>query len=262
MSDQDLASHLGPAHWQIQCAIKERLLKRAQEPSDRLEQVTEVLVDLSKRLSTRSLGRFPDFYPDINSLLATATSEIHIACDFVTYAIFSAPNEHERYVDTLVAKSKAGVSTKIAVLGPNARKELLHRQIGSTGEQWQLLLDNPEFATRLSYFCRRQHCKVDSITSFEAEVEKLQGEMGDVLKNLANISVHQHLDHMPLHVWIVDRERAVFAIPRLSFGQYASEHGFDTRDASLVRTLQANWDNIWTGVGPVMKMSPVISGRW
>jgi hypothetical protein len=44
---------------------------------------------------------------------------------------------------------------------------------------------------------------------------------------------------MPVYLWIIDGERAVFAIP--SFGDQHAEYGFYTEEAGLVQALMSVW---------------------
>ena len=44
---------------------------------------------------------------------------------------------------------------------------------------------------------------------------------------------------MPIYLWIVDSEKAVFAIP--SFGDQLTEYGFVTQEAGLVQALLSVW---------------------
>jgi len=44
---------------------------------------------------------------------------------------------------------------------------------------------------------------------------------------------------MPVYLWIIDGEKAVFAIP--SFGDQLTEYGFYTEDAGLVQALVSVW---------------------
>ena len=44
---------------------------------------------------------------------------------------------------------------------------------------------------------------------------------------------------MPMYLWIIDGEKAVFAIP--SFGDQLTEYGFVTQEAGLVQALLSVW---------------------
>jgi hypothetical protein len=44
---------------------------------------------------------------------------------------------------------------------------------------------------------------------------------------------------MPVYLWIIDSEKAVFAIP--SFGGEPTEFGFYTEEAGLVQALLSVW---------------------
>jgi hypothetical protein len=44
---------------------------------------------------------------------------------------------------------------------------------------------------------------------------------------------------MPVYLWIIDGEKAVFAIP--SFGDQLTEYGFYTEEVGLVQALLSVW---------------------
>jgi hypothetical protein len=46
---------------------------------------------------------------------------------------------------------------------------------------------------------------------------------------------------MPIYLWIVDGEKAVFAIP--SFGDQLTEYGFVTQESGLVQALLSVWSH-------------------
>ncbi|MFL5377338.1 MAG: hypothetical protein ACJ787_05440, partial [Myxococcales bacterium] len=49
----------------------------------------------------------------------------------------------------------------------------------------------------------------------------------------------QHRGLMPMYLWIIDGEKAVFAIP--SFGDQQTEYGFVTEEQGLVQALLSVW---------------------
>ncbi len=58
---------------------------------------------------------------------------------------------------------------------------------------------------------------------------------------------------MPIYLWIIDGEKAVFAIP--SFGDQLTEYGFYTEESGLVQALLSVWARYIEGAHHVVAPS-------
>jgi hypothetical protein len=82
----------------------------------KLETIHDGLANTTQRLeaqlSTRRIGVFPDFLPDVIDLLETAAKEALIFCPFPAYGELSNPDEYSRYAD--VIRRKGGLVPELS----------------------------------------------------------------------------------------------------------------------------------------------------
>src|SRR5581483_10985652 len=79
-------------------------------------------------LSTRFIGEFPDFLPEIGRVLDKAQSEIVIVCDFPSYGRFSKSEAWLSYGHTIEKKIETGVRVLFICMTPEARVAFSRRQ--------------------------------------------------------------------------------------------------------------------------------------
>ena len=77
----------------------------------------------------------------------------------------------------------------------------------------------------------------DARSGFLAEMAERQTRAFDA--DLRFAQRWQHRGLMPIYLWIIDGEKAVFAIP--SFGDQQTEYGFVTEETGLVQALLSVW---------------------
>src|SRR6266404_7069084 len=76
-----------------------------------LSNLADKLGKIENALSTRSMGKYPEYVKPITSLIKRATKSICILCDYPGYCSFSDHAEYERYRTAL--RDKIGAEPKL-----------------------------------------------------------------------------------------------------------------------------------------------------
>jgi GNAT superfamily N-acetyltransferase len=130
------------------------------------------LEKITKSVSTRFIGRFPDDLDAIRSLVDNSVQRIKILVDAVDYGSFFRPLAHERLFRALRAARERGVDVHILVCG--SPQPLSHASYSAD----RVLLDlkgNIEFETTLSIY-------LDGLRGDEPFRSALPGFLADLLK--------------------------------------------------------------------------------
>src|SRR5207248_7762391 len=77
----------------------------------------------SKSLSTRYIGKFPFFLPQIVEVLASASHDIVIFCDFPGYGDFSDPPNALEYRQVIEKQMQRGVAVELTCMSEENRKK-------------------------------------------------------------------------------------------------------------------------------------------
>src|SRR5438067_76136 len=184
------------------------------------------LEDVQRSLSTRYVGQFPEFFPEIVSLLNSAKREITIFCDFPAYCSFSDPHTFLDYQHTLERKAQQEeVRIIFTCLGPDHRVRAVNDQFFQAGQEWEAWKTNLGIRDRLSHFLSKHRGPpVDKLTKeqFFETLERL--EKRTLEETFANATIRELDTYIPLYFWLVDGMKAVFAIP----SERTLEYGFFT----------------------------------
>ncbi len=104
--------------------------------------------------------------------------------------------------------------------------------------RWKEYLKRGGFQKSRRMYEELENCQVsESREKFIAEMRSRQDRALDADLRFAERWEYPGL--MPMYLWIVDGEKAVFAIP--SFGDQLTEYGFVTQEAGLVQALLSVW---------------------
>lgn len=201
---------------------------------------------LEGQLSTRQIGRFPEFMSDIIDLLDEAEDEIVICCDHPAYGVFSAFEEYDDYAETVRRKVAQGIPTSLLHNDTLRRAQLRKIQLRNGGDwkAWRQKKNMRDFLAKYGDTEQRWSERLWILRITEEEFlevlakideEALRDVFGEVSPE-HKITTH---DVLPLYFWMASGKRgpkAVFALAPLTAG--APEVGFRTEDAGLVRALR------------------------
>jgi hypothetical protein len=189
----------------------------------------------SKSLSTRYIGKFPFFLPQIVEVLASARHEIVIFCDFPGYGDFSDPPNALEYRQVIEKQLQHGVAVELTCMSEENRKKYSTEQL--TEAQWKEWLKNPVNKARATAFMSTHGANVvdPETLTFNQLSEAMESVDRRILAQVFRDRAAQLPIDMPIYFWIADARSAVFSIPALS--DEAQEYGFRTSDHALIQAL-------------------------
>jgi hypothetical protein len=216
--------------------VRESLTLQATEAkihADALQTQTSALDEVRGSLSTRYVGQFPEYYPEIVELLNRAKREIVIFCDFPAYASFTDPQTWLDYEQTLERKTqREGVTLSLTCLNQRNRSMALQEQFFDPQNDWNAWKEDENEKLRRFLSSRRGARSVDELTK-EEFVKMLEAVDRHSLEDTFERADVRQLDcYIPIFFWLTDGIRAVFAIP--GSAQRAVEYGFSTTDQKLI----------------------------
>jgi hypothetical protein len=205
------------------------------------------LDDVQRSLSTRYIGQFPEFFQDIVSLIKTAKHEIVIFCDSPAYTCFSDHLTFLEYKHELERKAQEEEMTiTFTCSGPEYRSRTAIKQFLASPLGWDERKTEPVFNKRLKYFLssHRGAPAIDGLTAHQFLELIADTEKRTLEDTFAQAHVREIEVYIPLHFWLVDNIKAVFAIP-----EGTVEYGFSTTDQKLISALVVMRDQYHGGSG-------------
>lgn len=203
-----------------------------------------ILTQIRASLSTKYLGEFPDYIPDITELVARARKELLIVCDHPGYGSLSAENRAERYRVAIQKAAADGVSIECLFLNKEGCAAAIGRQFFTS----QRGLQNSENTFVPKTLVARLTTVVQPFIDKPVHTDKQNMEKDDFTKLVWDLNEellksfrHKRIrvNHIPgpmqLHFWIADGREAVFSVPNNTGGD--SERAFHTGDHTLIRSL-------------------------
>lgn len=193
---------------------------------------TRELEGIGRSLSTRYVGKFPAFLPELVSLIESAERDLVIFCDFPAYARFSDPQRWLEYRQVLERKNRHnGFKLNFTCFDRQHRLIESRAQFGVTPEtleEWRRDTAHREMLQGLvnEYRVVATIEDVDPGTFLEL-LERADTQVLDQV--LTPPAMVRELPVIPLFFWIADGKEAIFAFP-----SGGSEYGFRTIDSQLI----------------------------
>ena len=186
----------------------------------------------AESLSTRFIGKFPFFLPDIVDVICSAKESILILCDVPAYGCFSDPHNALAYRQGLERQIQLGRRVELTCLDEERRgrqtTELLSRD---DWESWK-----HENRERPQAFLSAHAHGVDLLTISRDEFIRALNEADeDILRQVFRKDVARLPIDVPIYFWIADERSAIFAIRAMAAGAF--EYGFRTSDRALIQGL-------------------------
>ena len=204
--------------------------------------LTKDLRSIFDHLTTKEIGAFPVYMQEIERLISEARESIFIATDFPGHGVFNDRGHYGTYVKALenrkaerVRKGHA-LSIQVLSLDEDGRRKALSDRFPES--KWKEFTRKGNFPRSRRLYEELENCELpDGRDGFLAEMELRQQRALDAELRFADR--WQYSGVMPVYLWIIDGERAVFAIP--SFGDQMTEYGFYTEETGLVQALLSVW---------------------
>lgn len=211
----------------------------ARKQSTRLKAHSDALVLITGSLSTRYLGKFPDYLPVVSDLVRSARIELRIVNGNPTPGYFSSPSTWLDYKQALEKKVRSGVVVSLICMNDRQRRQRLEQQFPTSQQGWDdWVIANCAKVVEFLKF-RFPDTKLEEL-DYSKFLDLLQMTQRDILKDsfkLNGISVLEIDQTVLVQVWIADKERAVFSIQSLQANTLS--HGLFTSDPLFVSALHS-----------------------
>lgn len=203
-------------------------------------------------LTTKEIGAFPAYMTEVDRLISEARESIFIATDFPGHGVWGDRGRYGAYVKALENRKadrvRRGHALSVQVMcldQPGREKALLDR---FPEGRWRDYVKRGGFARARRLYEELENCEVpEQRPAFLQEMAVRQQRALESDLRFADRWEYRGL--MPVYLWIVDTEKAVFAIP--SFGDQLTEYGFYTEEAGLVQALISVWARYLEGAKQV-----------
>jgi hypothetical protein len=194
-------------------------------------QIQETLAELRGEVETHYIGKFPDFMPNIVSVIESATKELTMFCDLPAYGVVSNPTSYIKYRNAIQDKVQdEAVEVRILHLDAPARRALLDAQFG---DSWQS-------NTNVRSFLQRRGRDAKAVTKGEF-LDLIETEQRNALEGLKLAPIGRGSETtethaiMPMYFWIADSRRAVLVLTQ--FDRTAHEVAFLTTSENLIKAM-------------------------
>jgi hypothetical protein len=200
--------------------------------ADRLE-------DLERGQSTKNLGSFPNFIPDIVALMKRTRNELRVLCDFPAYGMFSDWERHKQYKGAIEA---LGGKVHFMCLNSVARRELHAEQFA--GIDWP---GDQEFAAKITAM-RSWAGPIRDAAEFGNKLLDRDLSLLDTPEWRTFAERMETGESLPIYFWISDGREAIFSFPVASDDGF--EFAFHTRDSAIIEALRSIWTRYSKAASP------------
>lgn len=204
--------------------------------------LTKDLRSIFDHLTTKEIGSYPTYMAEVERLIGEARESIFIATDFPGHGAWADRGRYGAYVKALETRKADRVrrghalSIQVLSLDAGARGDALIARFPES--RWREYLRKGSFSRSCRLYEELENCEVpEARPQFLAEMAARQQRAID--SDLRFADRWEYRGVMPIYLWIIDGEKAVFAIP--SFGDQLTEYGFYTEETGLVQALVSVW---------------------
>ena len=213
-------------------------------------------------LTTKEIGAFPAYMSEVERLISEARESIFVATDFPGHGVWGDRGRYGAYVKAIENRKADRVrrghalSVQVLCLDADGREKSLQQRFPES--RWKEYVKKGGFARARRLYEELENCEVpDQRPGFLSEMFARQQRALEA--DLRFADRWEYPGMMPVYLWIIDQEKAVFAIP--SFGDQLTEYGFYTEEAGLVQALLSVWGRYLEGAKqvttqPVLVKSP------
>ncbi|WAC12447.1 hypothetical protein [Dyadobacter pollutisoli] len=209
--------------------------------------LTSQIEGIVEKMSTQSIGQFPENLVEINRLFRRSKRKLHILADVPCYGQFSSPAEYNRYRDFLLFNNKDdSLEIQMVTYGSEKRTEKSRQQFEAAMrdkggfEKWKV--DRKQKI--LNYLSKhRSEITFEKLQPlhFYNLLERNNSKLATSLRENLNFRETEKFD-LPMFIWISDDKEAIFSL--INFPNNSTEVAFKTIDKNLVAVL----DSIFVGI--------------
>lgn len=203
-------------------------------------------------LTTKEIGSFPAYMSEVERIIAEARESIFIATDFPGHGSWNDRGRYGNYVKALEnrkaerVRSGHPLSIQVLCLNGESRERVLQDRFPEP--RWKEYVKKGPFGRSRRLYEELENCSVsEQRGQFINEMAVRQQRALEADLRFADRWEYHGV--MPVYLWIIDGEKAVFAIP--SFGDQMTEYGFYTEESGLVQALTSVWARYLEGARQV-----------
>jgi hypothetical protein len=204
--------------------------------------LTRELRSIFDHLTTKEIGAYPTYMGEVERIISEARESIFIATDFPGHGVWNDRGRYGSYVKAIEnrkaerVRSGHPLSVQVLCLDADARGDAIAARFPET--RWKEYVKKGTFPRSRRLYEELENCEVpDARPAFLQEMVARQQRAIDADLRFADRWEYHGI--MPVYLWIIDGEKAVFAIP--SFGDQLTEYGFYTEEVGLVQALLSVW---------------------
>ena len=186
-------------------------------------QLTKELRAVFDHLTTKEIGAFPAYMAEVDRIISDARESVFIATDFPGHGSWRDRGRYGAYVKAIENRKAERVrrghplSVQVLCLDANGRERALEDRYPEP--RWKEYVKKGGFQRSRRLYEELENCQVsESRPQFLQQMLERQQRALDSDLRLADRWEYPGL--MPMYLWIIDSEKAVFAIP--SFGDHMS----------------------------------------
>jgi hypothetical protein len=224
--------------------------------------LTRDLRSIFDHLTTKEVGSYPAYMSEVERIISEARESIFIATDFPGHGVWTDRGRYGSYVKALENRKADRVrrgqplNIQLLVLDPQARERALNDRFPES--RWKDYLRKGGYAKSKRLYEELENCEVAEARPQFIE-EMVARQTRALHADLRFADRWEYHGIMPVYLWIVDGERALFAIP--SFGDQLTEYGFYTEEAGLIQALQSVWSRYIENAERVTASPPALVAK-
>ena len=204
--------------------------------------LTKDLRSIFDHLTTKQIGEYPMYMAEVERIISEARESIFIATDFPGHGVWADRGRYASYVKAIEHRKadrvRRGMPLSIQVLSLDAEARVGALAARFSEAHWKDYVKKGSFQHSRRLYEELENCQIpDARPQFLQEMAARHQRTVDA--DLRFADRWEYSGVMPIYLWIVDGEKAVFAIP--SFGDQLTEYGFYTEEAGLVQALLSVW---------------------
>jgi hypothetical protein len=204
--------------------------------------LTKDLRAVFNHLTTKEIGEFPAYMAEVDRIILEARESIFIATDFPGHGSWRDRGRYGAYVKAIETRKADRVrrghplSVQVLCLDAAGRERALQDRYPDA--RWKEYVKKGGFQRSRRMYEELENCQVSENRPHYLQ-QMLERQQRALEADLRFADRWEYPGLMPMYLWIVDSEKAVFAIP--SFGDHMTEYAFYTEEAGLVQALMSVW---------------------
>jgi len=221
--------------------------------------LTRELRSIFDHLTTKEIGAYPTYMAEVERIISEARESIFIATDFPGHGVWTDRGRYGSYVKAIENRKAERVrrgqplSVQVLSLDADARSDALAARFPEA--RWKEYVKKGSFPRSRHLYEELENCEIpEQRPAFLQEMNLRQQRALESDLRFADRWEYRGL--IPVYLWIIDQEKAVFAIP--SFGDQLTEYGFYTEESGLVQALVSVWSRYLEGAKHVITSQPVL----